>query len=230
MNGREFSAEATDEYRKLIALMFEKNTSVEQYRAAMFELGQGLAALVSDRLPLSSSKLDVCLACTVEDADFLANGLLDSLEKSRPDLSLKLACFWNRESIDPQGFEDCDIAPVIKTYKEEPLAKDCVIVIVKSIISGACVVATNITHLVSDLDPTKIFVVTPIMLTDSADRLRKHFSEELMKRFTFISFATETETDRSISVYQHYGWKDSSDKNKITPEIVRMRRKKLALV
>lgn len=109
----------------------------------MYELGSRLGDTLASKIKATASSKEVCIACTVEDADFLAKGLLDELDQ-RLQVKVKFACFWNKSTIEPFGMEQFEIAPIIKTYKEPVSDSHCVLVIVKSIISGACVVATNI--------------------------------------------------------------------------------------
>ncbi len=224
MNSRTFTADANEHTRELIEVLTNEATDPTSYRKVMHELGLALSAVLAKALATGASPKEVCLACTVEDADYLARGLLEGLEQHRPELEIRFSCFWNKPSIDPYEFDDLDIAPIIKSYKE-PAKKECALVIVKSIISGGCVVATNITNLISDLEPTQIIIAAPIMLVESADHLQRHFGPELARRFEYIKFAIDTERGSGPSVYKRYGWTDASDKNKTVPDLVRSRRR-----
>ncbi|MEZ5672296.1 MAG: hypothetical protein R3E08_07865 [Thiotrichaceae bacterium] len=50
-----------------------------------------------------------------------------------------------------------------------------VLIIVKSVISGACVVKTNLTYLIQDIEPESIFVVSPVIHVQAPEKLAKEF-------------------------------------------------------
>src|SRR5258708_4051006 len=150
----DYTKYATDAGKSLLdSLLTCGESDYQQYRLIMHDLGRKLGEVVVANLTQTVVRSEVCLACTVEDADFLAKGLLEELE-SKTKNSVRLACFWNRSTFSPYGFEDFEIAPILKSYEEPVENAECVLVIVKSIVSGACVVATNLTHLVSHLKPS----------------------------------------------------------------------------
>jgi hypothetical protein len=232
MNKRTFTPLASPHIEQLINTFINEvgEPKPEEFKQAMHDMGYELGRIFSEQL--DSSNKEVCVACTVEDADYLAKGFIEFIEQNRPDKALRLACFWNRKSIDPYGFTDLDIAPIIKSYKE-PTDKDCVLVVVKAIISGGCVVATNITNLIENLEPTQIFIAAPLMLTTSPKNLESHFSPDITRKFTYLAFAEDTlrqEEGKGPSVYQRYGWRDEHDKNKALPNLVSVRRRALAPV
>ena len=231
MTARKFMPEATNEVKEFLNQLIDPATDHTQYRAAMYTLGRLLADAALSRIEPDK---EICLACTVEDADYLAKGLLDEIQKLRPSQPIRLACFWNKTTFEPFGCEEYEVAPIIKTYQEPVKNKDCILIIVKSIISGACVVATNITSLISDLTPSRILVASPVMLDGAQQKLEHHFSAELVNRFEYIIFAVDNENENGAvkpgvggNVYQRYGWEGASDKNKAIPELVSARRKQL---
>jgi len=226
MNVRKFSPDVDQNIRDLIGAMFNDQTEPKKYCDAMRELGKLLGKLIADRLPSDTSK-HACVACTVEDADYLAQGFIESLESARPNLTVSFACFWNQPSIDPYEMEEFDVSRVIKSYKE-PTDKDCFLIVLKSVISGGCVVATNIMNLITTLEPERIFVVAPMMMSNSPKRLREHFGTRLVRRFEYVTFATDTERQPGMSVYQHYGWHDADEKNESVPNLVETRRRRFA--
>jgi hypothetical protein len=225
MNNRTFSGDASSGIRNDIFRMMDNSTEPDEFKQSIKSIGYELGNLLLSRLRDESK--EICVACTVEDADYLALGLINALGKSISMERIKFACFWNLKSIDPHSFEELDIAPIIKSYKEQT-QKDCILVVVKSIISGGCVVATNITNLIDELEPSRIFIAAPIMMINSKDSLERHFGPEITSRFEYLYFAIDTERDMTKSVYQRYGWADDKDKNRATPELVKKRRRELA--
>jgi len=97
----------------LLATIADTHTAPEPYRAAMTELGQLLGQVLGSRFALRDRT--VCVAFTVEDADFLARGLVHTLEEAGAKLSL--ACFWNRRD-NPYDIDWLDIAPIVQEYVE----------------------------------------------------------------------------------------------------------------
>ena len=107
-------------------------------------------------------------------------------------------------------------------------------IIVKSIISGACVVKTNLTRVISFAKPKEIFVVSPVII-GAEDRLAREFPEEVSSKFKFVHFATDTEKDADGenirpgiggSVYELLRLGDGHSKNNYMPSIVKQRRKR----
>lgn len=200
---------------------------VEQNRQAMVTLGAKLAeVLLQD---LSKSELmdhDICVACTVEDADYLAAGVFKKLEEAMPG-KCNLACFWNEKTSAPEGLEEFEIAPILKQYKEPVRPDKCVLVFVKSIVSDACFVATNINNLISDLNPTEIYVLAPVMLAGSERRVQGHFPSSIVQRFHYLRFAVDRGKYDSGWVDPGVGFGNEQQKNMIVPEIVKARREKM---
>lgn len=199
---------------------------VIHYRAVMTRLGEQLALEVFPRL----ASLDgIVLICTNEDADFLARGLLDGLKAQGCEPSL--VCFWNdRVSL---GVGD-DRAPIVRRYVEQATAARTFLV-VKSIISSSCVVRTNISELVYDLNPQDIFVLAPVVLKGAQDRLESEFEPGIAGRFKYVWFAEDDQSKENGevipgvggSVYELLGIGDSKSKNSFVPELVRERRRLL---
>jgi len=198
----------------------------EQYRAQMFKLGKHLADGILSSL---DKKAEVSVVCTVEDADFLARGLIEKLENSGFRDRVHLICLWN----DKIREQSVSLSPIVKEYKDPDTDQSTVFVVVKSIISGACVVKTNLTHAISYSSPEKIYVAAPVMLVGAEDRLAGEFPASINSKFEFIHFATDTEKDGENvlpgiggSVYELLGLGNSKDKNKYVPKIVKERRAK----
>ena len=219
-------AESDPEACAVLTKLPELSGKPGEYRSAMEELGKHLGTCIHRELP--SGTRDVRVVCTVEDADFLANGVIQKLEEN--GLKTYLLCLWNK-SIKEHGIS---ISPVLKTYQEEKGQHSPVLVVVKSIISGACVVKTNITRAVSISNPERVFVVSPVMLKGAEDKLSAVFPKRISNKFEYIHFATDTDkVGNNVvpgiggSVYELLGLGDSSTKNKYMPQIVKDRRRKL---
>lgn len=217
--------------RALVDELPRMKGNVEGYRQKMRELGAQLADSLLPKLRDESTK-DICVICTVEDADFLARGLIEELETHSLGPNTRMICMWNKR-VKKEGVS---ISPVLRSYEEEFDKNNAVFIIVKSIISGACVVKTNLTRVISAANPTRVFVVAPVMLIDAEKRLAREFPEEISSKFEFVNFATDTERSPDGeevipgvggSVYELLGLGDSTEKNKYVPEIVRERRRKV---
>ncbi|MFS8082731.1 MAG: hypothetical protein ACMG51_04710 [Ginsengibacter sp.] len=202
---------------------------ISGYQDHMRQIGTHLILAIEDELRSNPSG-EICVVCTVEDADFLARGVIERLEHIGLGNRTRLLCLWN-ENIHESDFR---LSPIIKQYKEDFEKKDPVFIIVKSIISGACVVKTNLTRALSQADPTKIYVVAPVILQGAEERLEREFPTDVSSKFEFVWFAADKQKkgDSVIPgiggpVYELLGFKDSEDKNKYLPIIVKERRKML---
>lgn len=229
---RKFTAFAAQDpvARALVDELPRMKGNVEGYRQKMRELGAHLAESLLPTLRNESFK-DICVICTVEDADFLARGLIEELETNSLGPNTRMICMWNKR-VKKEGVS---ISPVLRSYEENFDKNNAIFIIVKSIISGACVVKTNLTRAISSANPTRVFVVAPVMLIDADKRLASEFPENISSKFEFINYATDTEKSSDGeevipgvggSVYELLGLGDATEKNKYVPEIVRERRRK----
>ncbi len=223
---RLFSAYA--EQRPEVKGLLEKlahGIDTDEYRKVMRQLGDHLASSFSSRL--RSSKAQICLVCTVEDADFLASGVLARLEGEGFGDRIHLLCLWNEKV--REGL--VSLSPVKHQYLE-PLDKgETIFVVVKSIISGACVVKTNLTRALSLAKPKNVFVVSPVLLDGAEERLEHEFPRQIAKSFEYVWFATDFKKDGDNvipgiggSVYELLGLGDESSKNSYLPALVKQRR------
>lgn len=222
----DFAADRSDE-RVLVDKIADKSLDAEAYRDTMHALGVKLALGVLPRLNKESVE-DVFIVCTVEDADFLARGIIDSLNEHGLGKRIKLFCLWNGKI----RHERISVSPVLKQYKEANSSDRVSFIIVKSIISGACVVKTNLTRAISEVDPHQIFVVAPVLLEGAQDRLANEFPSSVSDLFKFVWFATDSQKNGEDvlpgiggSVYKRLGLGDEKEKNKYVPELVKERRK-----
>lgn len=227
---RIYSAFTTPTTEELLNQLVDRYSAPEHYRAAMIEIGMSLADILLTQIEDEQS--EIYLTCTVEDADFLAKGMLTRLEHRLKNVAF--ACFWNQR-FSPFEIEDLKVAPIIKKYQEPANRKIKYLIVIKSIISGACVVRTNLTHLIQKLDPEKIFIVAPVIFSQAEQKLRDSFVPEVYDRFQFLYLAkddqrtSEGEAVPGIGgmIYDRLGFADQEAKNKYVPDIVKSRREKL---
>lgn len=221
-----------DEARNLVDEISNKTANVGRYRQIMVEIGRKLAHQIV--LDISADdKNDICVVCTVEDADYLARGVIDVLAGAGLGARTKLLCLWN-EKIREDGVS---LSPVLRQYKEESTTNKVDYIVVKSIISGACVVKTNLTRALSSNNYDHVFVASPVMLQGAQDRLAREFPSEISSRFDYYWLATDSDKqgDEVLpgiggSVYERLGLGDERQKNTIVPAIVKERRNRLPAV
>jgi hypothetical protein len=227
---RLYTAAADAENRHLLSVLADKLSPVEEYRRAMYELGRHLGQNACKEIDLRHPK--VLVVGTVEDADFLARGVLDAFAAAFDHVSF--ACFWN-DRVEPFGLDEFQSTPIIRRYEEPtPEAVD-ILVIVKSIISGACVVKTNLMDVIDRKSPQQIYVLAPVMHVSVEKKLRKEFSAEVTGKFRFVTLAIDdhkTSNGEVVpgiggEVYSRLGFDGRSGKNGITPTIVKERRSEI---
>lgn len=233
----------------LLDTIADKQTSPALYQDTMTKIGMLLGSAVLSQISQDTAFLSPCvgkqvsgdtqgnvyLACTVEDADFLAKGMLIPLEKHLQKVAF--ACFWNHR-FSPFEIEDLKVAPIIKKYQEPVSQTVDYLIIVKSIISGACVVKTNIVDLIQSIEPEKIFIVAPVIYFEAEEKLKSNFDKSIYNKFQFFYFAKDDE--RTLegevipgvggNVYTRLGFEGQESKNQFIPEIVKSRRRKLTKV
>tara|TARA_R110000823_G_scaffold305771_1_gene427958 strand:+ start:5965 stop:6672 length:708 start_codon:yes stop_codon:yes gene_type:complete len=217
---------------RLLAVLSDEKTTPDTYKQTMTALGRLMATNVL-KIAQVERHDTVCVVCTVEDADFLAKGLVDGLEAEGVDADhLKLICFWNERVHSFTGSDEkvFDVAPIIKEYKEDVNIDESVLIVIKSIISGACVVKTNLSALIETTLPKRVVVAAPVMLEGAEAKLASEFSSDTAQLFQYVTFALDTDKgddDNVIpgiggSVYERLGF---DDKNAYVPEIVKNRRR-----
>lgn len=196
------------------------------YGDAMLSVGRALGRCFAHNLDLRDKA--VYLAVTVEDADYLAAGIAESLQAAGARLSV--ACFWNvRKKV--AGYDYLDVAPIVNEYREPiPDALDH-LVVVKSIISGACVVKTNLMHLLEMARPAHIHIMAPVMLKGAESRLSAEFDADVADRFQYWRLATDEAKDEAGNVvpgiggeiYSRLGFNGQAGKNAHYPKFIRER-------
>jgi hypothetical protein len=212
--------------RKLVDELPELVNDITGYQEHMRQIGSHLVRAIEDGLRSASS--EICVVCTVEDADFLVRGVIERLDSIGLGNRIRLLCLWN-ENIREHGIR---LSPIIKQYKEDFERKDPVFIVVKSIISGACVVKTNLSRALSQANPTKIYVIAPVIYGGAEERLEGEFPPSISSKFQFVWFACDKEKQGDLvvpgiggSVYELLGFRNGEEKNKYVPEIVKERRK-----
>lgn len=161
-------------------------SSPQAYRKKMYQLGLHLAAELAPKL---NKRKSYCLATTAEDADYLAKGLSEGI----CDLvnKVSIACFWNDHHIPVEG--QASTAPIIKKFIDASAMEADDIIIVKSVMSGSCVVKTNLTELIQRMTPNFVYVVSPVAHINAEERLKQEFSADVSKKFDFTFLAKDTE-------------------------------------
>lgn len=215
---------------KLVEELPQLKGNVEGYRDHMRELGNRLGTAITPNL-IAKSGGDICVVCTVEDADFLARGLIDALTEAGFGPHVRLNCLWNKKV----RVRSISTSPVVKQYSESYDHNGTVFIIVKSIISGACVVKTNLTRALSEVEPADIFVASPVMLDGAEARLKDEFPTSISNKFKFVHFATHFEKDEHEnvlpgiggSIYDLLGLGGEILKNNYIPALVKERRREL---
>lgn len=222
---RVYSGDVTPQIRQWLERLAERPEPGE-YRVLMERLGEELGRLAAGRL---QGMVSIMLVCSNEDADFLARGVMTSLN-FHGFKQLSLACFWNDRVKTTEG----DLAPIVRRYVE-PSGQVDAMVIVKSIISSSCVVKTNISELVVECAPRCIEVIAPVMLAGAQARLESEFAEDIARKFDYVCFAEDDQVkaDGEVvpgiggSVYELLGIGEPADKNRFTPSLVRERRRRV---
>ena len=201
---------------------------VPRYQEAMITLGQELGRHISSQLSQTSS---VCLVFTVEDADFLARGLLKSISEVVDADNIHVVCFWNKR----EQLGGVSVAPIIRRYIE-PFDKVDAVIVLKSIISSSCVVRTNLMEILSKAEPERVFVAAPVMFAGSTEMLEREFSADVAAKFEYVYFAQDEERDPSTNivnpgiggnVYELLGFANQEVKNRYTPRLIGERQLRL---
>lgn len=219
----------TEYYSPVAGLLLDKltadnNVSSDEYRDAFYSIGKELAATINRTIPeLGQSTM---LACASEDADWLAKGLLDGFS----NVNTALAVFWNDRNVFPDN-KDIVFSPIVKSYIED-IERCQTLIIVKSIIVSSCVVKTQLTRLIGEINPERIIIASPVMYKDSEQNLMNEFPREISDKFIFIPFAVDDSINENGEVvpgiggmvYTRLGLGNVHLKKKYVPEIVKQRR------
>jgi hypothetical protein len=216
---------------ELLNVLVRPDTPPTQYREAMYQLGAKLGEILKDQFRIQSKR--ICIACTVEDADYLAQGIVDSIQLT--SAALFVTVFWNQR-FKPNADNDIAVAPIIREFHDPGYQTADVIIVLKSVIANACVVKTNLTRLIEHLEPKQILIVAPVLLKNAQRKLELEFPKDLSAKFEYLYFAEDSERsgDGIVvpgiggDIYQRLGFGEQSAKNRFTPELVKERRRRIS--
>lgn len=185
---RSFSSYADQDSKKHLEklLLSSLKGDTAQYRDTMKAIGCKLGKILSKKIEMN----DVCLvASTAEDADFLTAGVFSGISSQKP----KLAVFWNHHhQVSSQSY-----APIVHQYLEPGYEKSDVLIVVKSVLSGSCVVRANILALIESLSLKRIFIVAPVVHKNSENALKREFTKSVSSMFEFIYLAKDEDKDEA---------------------------------
>lgn len=210
-----------------LEILADKTIESRLYKKTMTQLGSSLGECILSQI--NDEESNVYLASTVEDADFLAKGMLTSLENRLSKLAF--ACFWN-QVFPPFEVEYLKVAPIFKKYQEPTEKTVSYLIVVKSMISDVCVVRTNLVNIIQTIEPENIFIAAPVIYYNAEEKLKNEFEEDIYQKFKFFYFAKDTERTPEGevipgiggNVYTRLGFANQDDKNQYIPEIVKQRR------
>lgn len=188
---RTYSKFADARAKHLLSSLLQFADNPTQYRAVMKSLGILLGEHVSSKL---SSNEPILVASTAEDADYLASGVIKSLT-CKTSSEIFSAVFWNNHYQLPNN--KGSLAPIVHEFLETGYRSAKILVIVKSVISGSCVVRTNLLHLLTNVNFEKIFVVSPVIHSKSIQNLNNEFPKSVSNKFTYLYFAQDADKDYS---------------------------------
>jgi hypothetical protein len=196
-------------------------SSPEVYQQTMYELGLHLA---EELVPKLDKHKSYCLASTAEDTDYLAKGLLDGIHNFVNKVSI--ACFWNDHHIPVKG--QASTAPIIKKFIDTSALESDDIIIVKSVMSGSCVVKTNLSELIRKMTPSIVYIASPVAHVKAEEKLKMEFSSDISDKFDFTFLAKDEKRDANGevipgiggNVYHLLGFENQTLKNRYTPRTV----------
>src|SRR5437764_7772917 len=116
---------------ELLEKLIDSSTDSRHYADTMYQLGVEFGHIILNEIKQAST---ITLACTVEDADYLAKGILDVLE--RQNNKVFLTVFWNKRFKAGDEYS-ISVAPIIKEYHESGFNKTNILIILKSIIANS---------------------------------------------------------------------------------------------
>src|SRR5699024_7189059 len=104
-------------------------------------------------------------------------------------INTKLAVFWNHHY---QTSSNISVAPIIHKFIEPNYESMRNIVIVKSIMSGSCVVRANLIEMLDKINNIEnVFILAPVAHKNSEDKLKAEFPIDISNKFKFYCFAID---------------------------------------
>lgn len=218
IQGRQFSVYADDAAKTYLDGLLEHRNSPTDYRQDMIALGDHLGDVLAQQISHASKCL---IVTTAEDADFLAKGIFDTLRKNHTTTA---AVFWNNHYQINSG----SVAPVVHKFLQPGFNESDTLVIVKSVISGSCVVRTNLLALLEQVKVSTIYIVAPVVYKEAESTLRNDFPPEISSKFRFIYLAEDDKRDTSGEVipgigghvYQLLGLGDQPSRTGYMPTLI----------
>lgn len=219
--GRTYSHFADDRAKAALNCLLDFTANPTPYQTNMKLLGVYLGEKLN---LLLADKSNCLLVSTAEDADYLSSGVLEAVKSKH---EARIAVFWNNHYRLPTGIS---VAPVVHKYMEQGFEKANALIIVKSVISGSCVVRTNILALIDEARVDTIYIVSPVMHEDSELKLCSEFPEAISKKFVFVYFAKDKERDETSGeikpgiggqIYQLLGLSGQPAKIGYIPQLVK---------
>lgn len=210
---------------EMLGNLLDASRTPKEYQCTMYNIGRLLAEKLRVEHKVSASK-SICIVSTVEDADFLSKGVYDVLNEK--GFKLFFVCMWNQRESLYEGA--ATVAPVIRKFTQPGYETADEMIVIKSIISGSCVVKTNITALFDKIQPRKIHIVSPVMHVDSASKLLNEFPKTYSGIFDFEYLAKDRDRDNKTgevrpgvggNVYERLGFTGQPDKNRYWPKLVK---------
>lgn len=196
MTQRTYSTFATEQAKEhLQGLLYNKHNPTA-YQEHMSALGRLLCQPIIQYLNPT-----VLVISTAEDADYLQAGVQRELEQAH--IAYKLAIFWNNHYQLQNGKS---VAPIVHKYIEQDYNTAKTIIIVKSIMSGSCVVRTNLLELFETVKQVeKVFILSPVMHAQAESALKAEFPQNIADKFQFIYFAIDEQKDEHGEVIPGIG-------------------------
>lgn len=220
MHVRHYSPYATDAAKAALQSLLVQTNAPTKYQETMTRIGHYLGEALGQKL---TSDARCLVASTAEDADYLSTGVIEELAAKH---TTKAAVFWNNHYTIPGG----SVAPVVHKFLESGFEDTNSLVVVKSVISGSCVVRTNILELIERLKSLDvIYIVSPVMHVKSEQSLRNEFPRDVSEKFQFVYFATDEDKDDSGEVkpgiggqiYNLLGMQDQPARTSFMPKLVK---------
>lgn len=224
---RQFSSYVNNSTKHLLDVLVDSSSDSQSYQDALTALGEQLSQSIIEKLDPVAPK-DITLAVTAEDADYLAKGFIKNYEQ-QSGKKVFLACFWNDHRIEDESKKS--IAPVVNEYLQPGFDNSHILVVIKSIISGSCVVRSNILSLYNRMSPDSIFIAAPVMHKDAESNLSTDFPSEFFAKFDFTWFAKDSVKDGDGTVlpgiggqiYERLGLHGKPHETHLMPHEVRTR-------
>lgn len=147
-------------------------------QTALFQMGQQLATSLCQRL---SGNAKCLLVSSAEDADYLGKGVWETLNQTH---RVKTAVFWNHYYRLQNGVS---VAPVVHKFLEQGYQQTNELVVVKPVASGSCLLRTHILEVIEQVQVKHIYILSPVMFSQSERALRKELPDRISRKFRFLT-------------------------------------------